>query len=427
MNQHQLLDAFPSTTTIPLEPYQLGEALSQVSTGYHSEAFRSTGINLTAGQHAQNLFFVSATWRMPLTVAEVRQMGWTRTDLPGVTPTDLAELFSDIRTLALMYRSHASDLMRVVQEYVWFAFDIQTPLAMAINAGWRILLAERSGDQLTPEDESSRQEMMRSIEWARGETYNQLTLCQKVSDNLGTYQMDLSRVTDRVDRSLNIIRTSESGKGENIDRINAEINELRQIRNELVAEYESIDQSLWVRGPFRRIIGMIVLRSIYGVRLTSLRQQIDQITDLKDAKIRELERVSAAQARLQEIGDFLFDTSSNLGETSTSITDLVGSWLELESYISAANNQLNAIRDTTSLRVLVNRLEQARSHWANAHQLSFSLSNVLNEGEFIYSDLSRNGYTRVPPDHPSLNPRFQAFMRAQKFLVGQHSSTLSES
>ncbi len=427
MNQHQLPDAFPSTTTIPLEPYQLGEALSQVSAGYHSEAFRSPGINFTAGQHAQNLFFVSATWRMPVTVLQVNLMGWKRTDLPGVTPTDLAKLFSDIRTLAFDYPRHADDLFRVVQEYIGFSSAIEFNLEMAVDAARSILLAEREGDQLTPEDEFSRRMMMLCIERARRDTYNQLTLCQQVSDEIVKYQMELSRVTDRVDRALNIIRTSESGKGENIDRINAEINKLRQRRNELVAEYESIDQSLWVRGPFRRIIGMRVLMSIYGVRLTSLRQQIDKITDLKDAKIRELERVSAAQARLQEIGDFLFDTSSNLGETSTSLTDLAGSWLELESYLSAANNQVEAIRDTTSLRVLMHRLEQAQFHWANAHQLSFWLSNVLNEGEFIYSHLSRNGYTRVPPDHPSLNPRFQAFMRAQKFLVGQHSSTLSES
>jgi DNA repair exonuclease SbcCD ATPase subunit len=426
MNQH-LLSTFALENIVPLEPYQLGEALSQVSTGYHPEAVRNSGLNLTAGQHAQNLFFVSAGLRLPLTADEIKQMGWEREDLEGVKPTELAKLFSEIHSIASVYREHTNDLQRITNGYARFADEFDLWASLTIESGERILDRQRQGIELTPQDQFDKESMMDYLEAARDDTKSQLRLCVAVSDRLTAYQTNISAVNDRVDQSLDVIRKAEKGKNAEIDRLTQDLEILRQRRDDLLEEYRRLGRKLWTRGAAGGIIGMIVSGSIYGIRMTRVRRQINEVSGQKNAKAEQLERLSAAQSKLESVGGFLEDMSTNLSEAATAVTDLIGSWIELESFIAAAKNQLKSINNTTSLRALVVRLRQANNHWSNAGKLAEALRTVFLEGETIHRVLSQNGHTRVPIDHPSLDARLQAFMMAQKFLVGQHSLTSSES
>ncbi len=426
MNQH-LLSTFASENIVPLEPYQLGEALSQVSTGYHPEAVRNSALNLTAGQHAQNLFFVSAGLRLPRTADEIKQMGWEREDLEGVKPTELAKLFCEIYSIASVYRERTNDLQRITNGYARFADDFDLWASLTIESGDRILERQRQGIELTPDDQFDKQSMMDYLDAAREDTKAQLVLCQAVSTSITNYQDNLSKVNDRVDISLRIIRTAEKGKNQEIDRLTQELEILRQRRDDLLQQSHQLVRKLWVRGVAGGIIGMIVAGTIYGIRLAQVRRHINEVSAQKNAKAEKLEKLSAAQSKLEYVGGFLEDISTNLSEAGRSVTYLLESWIELESFLAAAKHQLNSIDNTTRLRVFVQRLRQANNHWSNAGKLAEALRTVFSDGERIHRDLSLNGYTRVPLEHPSLDARLQAFMMAQKFLVGQHSLTSSES
>jgi len=347
---------------------------------------------------------------LPITLTRIeQQLGFVRSDIAGLEPSDLLETYRATH-------QHAASWSSIEQNIKLTGIDIDLFARKFTQQGADIVsYIEKMDlfDQLEHTVSELTLEIIQGISSAPLSAAEQ-KVCFALSEFLKTiaaqidaYQQSAESLTGQISTftqtlSVHLIPSirhkaalaERSDLDQQIKNLEEDIARLTQDIEQKNDEYKSTTKNVaW--GIFGGPIGVAITGGIYGSKAENIRKERNRMIHEKEAKLNQLAEKRPLAAAVRRLELLLEDMDVRMLDAYRSATNLQDLWAMISAYIKNSATELAGIKDNQALLTFALQFQSVVTPWEEIKDITHSLLAIFDSALTEFARQSKQSFIRI--------------------------------